>query len=379
MIIHTKETEVHPGLYSVTRNIEHVQERIDRGLNVLLDMGDICTLYLSQKEVTRTVSICMDDMQKKKLDQCDDCDIVEINERGIIRIRYAKKEGDCTIYTSAQCNSNCVMCPIGERQRKMEELEEAGTLLDFISYLPSNVEHVTITGGEPFLLEEDIFKILLYLKLNHTDTPVLLLTNGRAFADRKYAYLYAESRPDSCIAGIPIHGSTAQKHDTITQTEGSFQQTIIGVKHLLYLGECVEIRIVVSKLNLDDITGIAKMIVREIPKVASVKIMGLEMLGSAALHCERVWIEHRRAMETSEDAIRILLAHGIDVELYNFPLCVVKRKYWGIYRKSIDPYKVCYLEACEKCGEKKNCGGFFEGTIRMIDKVNPITKNAGIC
>lgn len=380
MITRAKKAEIHPGLYSITRNTEQVAERTDKGLNVLLDRGDLCTLYLSAGETVRTttVPVYKDSMQKRILERCDDGDVVEINEYGTMQIRYARKEGDYTIYTSAQCNSNCIMCPIGEAQRKTEDLEETETLLNSLCYIPSNVEHITITGGEPFLLGEDIFRILSHLKMNYADAEILLLTNGRVFADKKYAYLYAENRPDACIAGIPIHGSTAEKHDTITQTNGSFLQTIIGIKRLLSLGERVEIRIVVSKLNLEDITGIAEMIVQEIPKTTDVKIMGLEMLGNAALHCENVWVEYGRAMKASEDAIKILMAHGIDVELYNFPLCVVGRKYWGIYRKSIDPYKIRYLENCEECKEKKNCGGFFAGTIRMIDRVNPIRKNTVI-
>lgn len=378
MIVRIADVDFHPGLYSYTRDIGGIQECIDSGLNVLLHVGSICTLYFLDGAI-KTVSFRVDEAQLGFLNRFTDGDVVEINEYGTIQSRYAKEDGDCTIYTSSQCNSNCIMCPISEGQRRTEELENIDSLLEFLRYLPSDVEHITITGGEPFLLGRRIFDILLYLKQNISNAQVLLLTNGRIFADKSYAKQYTEARPKLCVPGIPIHGSTADRHDAITQAKGSFQQTVLGIRHLLNHGEYVEIRIVVSKLNQDDIGAIAEMIIEELPGVGSVKIMGLEMLGSAAMHCDQVWIDYDRAMQASEEAAEILLSHGIDVELYNFPLCVVKRKYWGIYRKSIDPYKIRFTDKCEQCEEKENCGGIFSGTIRLIDNVDPFVKNMVVC
>ena len=374
MIIRIKDVAAPAGLYSYTRNIGNVQDRIEKGLNVILCIGSICTVYCVSDCDTKTASFVMDESQKIFFEECDEYDVFEIDEHHIVQSRYTRKDGDCTIYSSAQCNSNCVMCPISERQRKTEELERIERLIELINYLPSDVEHVTITGGEPFLLKEDLFVILMNLRKQAPNAQVLLLTNGRVFADRNYAQQYVETRPVLCTAGIPIHGSSEEKHDAITQAKGSFCQTVLGIKHLIQLGEKVEVRIVVSKLNQDDILGIAEMMVSVIPGVATVKIMGLEMLGNAALHCEDVWIDYACAMEASEKAVDLLLSHGIDVELYNFPLCVVKTKYWGLYRRSIDPYKIRYLDECDLCTEKKNCGGFFFGTIRMVNGVNPIIK-----
>lgn len=376
-MIRIRDIAVHPGLYSFANDVGRALERLKKGLDVLLLVGDVCTIYSNPEGNVKTTSFVISENDKSFFEECNDYDVVEINVYGLVQKRYSQKDGDCTLYTSAQCNSNCIMCPISEGQRRTEELEEISRLLELIRYLPQDVEHVTITGGEPFLLGNGMFEILSYLKAERPNAQVLLLTNGRVFADKYYAQRYVESRPALCVPGIPIHGSNQRKHDAITRAKGSFEQTILGIKHLIKLGETVEVRIVVSKLNLDDIVGIAEMIVATIPGISSVKMMGLEMLGNAAVHCEDVWIDYMIAMQATERAIDLLLFHGIDVELYNFPLCVVKQKYWGIYRKSIDPYKIRYLKKCDQCDEQKNCGGFFSGTIRMIDDVNPI-KNGGV-
>lgn len=371
-MVHIKDGNVCPGLYSYTNNIESAQDRAEKGMNVVLCVGTICTLFFNSEHSRKTFFFIIDNKQQSFFLECNDCDVLEINENHVVQKRYAKIDGDCTIYTSAQCNSNCVMCPISEEQRRKEELEQTDHLLELINYLPPDIEHVTITGGEPFLLKEDLFEILTRLRERVPNAQVLLLTNGRAFADKYYARQFVEKKPQMCTAGIPIHGSNEEKHDAITQARGSFRQTILGIKHLIQLGDEVEVRIVVSKLNQGDISSIAKMIISKIPGIATVKIMGLEMLGNAALNCKDVWIDYNCAMGASEEAVDLLLSHGIDVELYNFPLCAVKRKYWGLYRKSIDPYKIRYLAACDRCNERKNCGGFFLGTIRMVRDIDPI-------
>ena len=53
---------------------------------------------------------------------------------------------------------------------------------------------------------------------------------------------------------------------------------------------------------------------------------------------------------------------------------MVDSKYWGLYKKSISGYKVRYLEACKDCNERNSCGGIFAGTVRLVHKVNPLTK-----
>ena len=66
------------------------------------------------------------------------------------------------------------------------------------------------------------------------------------------------------------------------------------------------------------------------------------MLGNAAVNMESVWLPYQDAFDKSEDAINILLSTGIDVAIYNFPLCVVPKKYWGIYKRSIGGKISCF-------------------------------------
>lgn len=50
--------------------------------------------------------------------------------------------------------------------RKKENREKTEWILNYIEALPDNIEYINITGGEPTLAGEDLFKILESLKNN---------------------------------------------------------------------------------------------------------------------------------------------------------------------------------------------------------------------
>jgi His-Xaa-Ser system radical SAM maturase HxsC len=222
--------------------------------------------------------------------------------------------------------------------------------------------HVTVTGGEPFLMGREIFSLLAFLKSYFVRTSFLLLTNGRAFALPGYCEAFMENAPGGMTVGIPLHGHAASLHDGITQAPGSFEQTMLGLRKLLRQGARIELRVVVSKLNAGHIGDIAELICGELPGVACVKVIGLEMLGSAAKHEQQVWLRYSQAFQAAKKAVATLVASQIDVGLYNFPLCAVEPACWPLCEKSISDYKVRYATACDACAQKDACGGVFAGT-----------------
>lgn len=305
-------------------------------------------------------------------DACD-YDVFEISSLGNAYKYYDNKALDNAILVTNRCNSNCIMCPTAEVIRKGNEEYTGGELVNLAKHIPTNASHITITGGEPFLIKKDMFKLLGYLKDNLACVSYLLLTNGRAFCSKEYTELFKHTAPPDIELGIPLHGYNSKTHDYIVQADGAFNQTYIGLKHLLLIGAKVELRIVVSKLNADFVTEIASLIVNEFSNTFCVKFIGLEMTGNAAVNRDNVWIDYPTAFEKSREGIDILIGAGIDVGIYNFPLCAVDEKYWSICEKSISPYKIRYANQCDECKVKDACGGMFSGTIRLAkDSVVPV-------
>ena len=364
-----KEYTLGKKIFSLAFRQEVLDELLQKDLNAALVSGNIITFF--PEETTFTLS----DDNCKKLSICENYDVLFINECGNGWTLFSNEKEDNPIIVTQRCNSNCLMCPTPEGVRKKENALAIEDTIDSIRYIPDDARHLTITGGEPFLVGEKIFDLFREIKTRLPYTDCLLLTNGRALGYLPYAERFASSAPQHIVVGIPLHGYDDRTHDAITQSPGGFEQTAAGIKNLIYRGINVELRMVVSRLNYRYIEQIAQLIVREFPHVGSVKIMGLEMLGNAAKNVNDVWIPYRTAFAYSKAGIVELIRHGIDVGLYNFPLCAVDKCFHLICQKSISGYKIRYSDKCELCTRKQECGGLFAGSIRLAkDDVIPFSE-----
>jgi len=265
------------------------------------------------------------------------------------------------------------MCPSPEKARRRTDEIDIEFLIELAKYIPSDTPHLTITGGEPFLIGEKIFPFIAYLKQKFAKTEFLFLTNGRIFAIDKFVHYFKESMPYNSIVAIPIHGSNSEIHDTITRTKGSYTQTRNGLKKLLSNHIRIELRLVVNKINLNDITNIADDIIKNFRNIEYLSIIAMEMTGNAYANKEKVWISYKNIFCVIEDSIRKLVEHGIEVRLYNFPLCTVNSSFWPICYKSISENKIRYAESCNECKYFNSCGGVFAGTLALErDELIPI-------
>ena len=343
---------------SVAKDKNTADAYLEKGLACLfIDNNQINVLPFNKKLVCRN--------QEDRLALLRNHDAIEIGEDGMGYLYYSDASQDNGIVITGQCNSNCVMCPSSDLSRKKAGLHSLNDLIMLASHIPPSVGHLTITGGEPFLIRNDIFTFFSYLKQRYPFTEFLLLTNGRAFSIEKYCMSLADTIPRKTVIGIPIHGYDEATHDSVTRSPGSFRQTAAGIKQLAKYGVFVEIRMVVSKITACYITEIAKLVLSEFNNVSSVKIMGLEMLGNAAINQNDIWIPYREAFEASKEAVNLLISSGIDVSLYNFPLCAVDAEYWQICAQSITDNKVRFAPKCSQCHYQDACGGLFSGSYRL--------------
>lgn len=309
----------------------------------------------------------------ERIKEFNSYDVFELWENGVLVRKYNDTSEDNYFFITGKCNSNCIMCPSSEYSRKNSFSANLTDLLELAEHIPSDVSHMTITGGEPFLMGEQIFPFLQFLKKKFIDTEFLFLTNGRIFAIDKYIQMFCETTPNNSIVAIPVHGSCEQIHDAITRTDGSFKQTLLGVKRLLKNKIPVEVRLVVNKLNVNDFDNIAQLIIKQLKGIEYVSVIAMEMTGTAKVNQEQVWIPYKESFACISNAIRTLIRNGIDVKLYNFPICTVEPPFWTLCEKSISNSKVRFIEDCEFCSAKNTCSGIFSGTLQLEkEELKPI-------
>lgn len=362
MKIYLSEYQHNYRVCSLSFTDETTKILLSEGLNVLSICEDKATL------LPEDYSFNLLYREKEKLEQLCELDVLEISDNGIAFVYYSANSTDNNISVTSKCNSNCIMCPSGGSFDNHDQ-DEAKNLIEIVRHIPHNAKFLTITGGEPFLLKKDIFTLLEYLKNNFKNSRILVLTNGRVFCSPEYVEFFIQTMPKDCIVAIPIHADSSILHDNIAQVNGSFEQTCVGIKYLLQRNVDVEIRIIVNAMNCDRMTDIADYIINSFKGVLHVNFVAMEMLGSAALNSDKLWIPYPEAFDKIKNAIRSLISNEIDVGLYNFPLCAVENGYWPLCANSISDYKVKYSDdECRDCIVADICGGVFSGSIRFARK-----------
>ena len=172
---------------------------------------------------------------------------------------------------------------------------------------------------------------------------------------------------------IPVHAGSAALHDAITQSTGSFEQTLRGLEFLSSSPAQIEIRIVGHRKNVEHLDELCDMLLRSGLRINVVNFIAMEMNGSAAHNRDGLWVDYRTFFDAAKPLIHRFVHAGIDVGLYDFPLCAVDRAYWPITKKSITAWKVRYPGVCEACDEKNACGGLFRSTFLLgLFPVSPI-------
>ena len=309
------------------------------------------------------------------MEELHDYDVIEVNQNGRAQVVYRDLSGDNVLFITNKCNSNCIMCPDSDTARKKELPTRTDYILKLIDLIPEDTHHLTITGGEPTLLKWDLLKILSECKEKFHHTDFLMLSNGRTLCVKEYRDAFLESVPLRFQLAVPLYGDSSYTHDAITRSPGGFVQTISALKYLQnYIN--VEIRIVIMRQTYSELPKIADYIVKNLPNIKKVSLMGIELLGNAALRRNELWIDYTETVTYLENSINTLISSGIEAQIYNYPLCNLPRNLWGLAVRSITDYKVRYKDECSKCSMKDICGGFFFSTLHFENiKVYPVPED----
>lgn len=283
--------------------------------------------------------------------------IVAIEPSGGTNTLFRPESDHNTIFATGRCNSNCLMC--SQPPSDWEPSDIVSDHLRTIELIQSAPSNLGISGGEPTLLGSGLTKILLGLKGKFPDLSVFMLSNGRLFANASYAHEIADAIPSQFMCGIPLYADVPAMHDYIVQAKGAFEETLAGLYNCARYGIPVEIRVVLHKQSLPRLLALAEFIYRNVPFVGHIALMGLENMGYVKKNWDDLWVDPMDYQRELDKAVRHLHYRGMNVSIYNHPLCVIPRSLWSFARQSISDYKNLYLEECETCAERSRCSGLF--------------------
>jgi His-Xaa-Ser system radical SAM maturase HxsC len=183
-----------------------------------------------------------------------------------------------------------------------------------------------------------------------------------------YAQKIAQVRHPDLMFGVPLYSDLADRHDFVVQAKGAFDQTVRGLLNLARCGVRIEVRVVIHRQTYERLPDLARFLLRNMPFVEHVALMGLEMTGYTRLNLEALWIDPHDYQQELSKAVEILDRGRMRVSIYNHQLCLLDRSLWPFAVKSISDWKNEYMPECDGCAVKNDCGGFFSSARLRYSK-----------
>ena len=310
----------------------------------------------------------------KSLDYLSDGDVISVSPNGFVRTLYRKNSASNFLLTTDQCNSLCLMCSQPPRQvNDFDRISEHFRLIDLID---PETRELGITGGEPTLFKDDFLRLISCCKDRLPNTALHVLSNGRLFYYREFARKLGEIGHPDIMLGIPLYSDVDSEHDYIVQAKGAFEETVLGIHNLARYSVPVEIRVVIHKQTYCRLPMLAEFIARNFPFAAHVALMGLEMFGFVHRNFDELWIDPHDYQSELLKATETLFLSGLNTSIYNHQLCVLDCRLWQFARKSISDWKNIYLDVCQRCDVREECGGLFQSAARKHSQhISPIVMN----
>jgi len=278
-------------------------------------------------------------------------------QSGRVRVLYRRSSRHNFFLVTERCNNYCLMC--SQPPKKVHDGWLMDEIADTLPLVDPTTPALTFTGGEPLTEWRRFIGLLDLTRDLLPDTAVHVLTNGRAFASPDVAIAWAAVRHPKLSAGIPIYAAVDHIHDYVVQAKGAFDQTVLGVLRLKDRGQRVEIRVVLHAITAPRLRETCSWIGRNLPFVDHVALMGMENTGFAIANNDVLWIDPIDYQEQLKAGVDLLSAAGINVSVYNLPLCVLDPSVRPFAVQSISDWKNTFVAECEGCSARRDCAGFF--------------------
>ncbi len=298
-------------------------------------------------------------------------DVVALRPSGVVNVLYRRTSLHNTILATERCNSLCLMCSQPPKAR--DDSYRVGETLRLLELIDPETQELGLSGGEPTLLGDSFFAIVEKAERCLPQTALHVLTNGRNFKDASFAHRLGVIRHHDMMLGIPLYSDIDWRHDYVVQAPGAYDETLAGFYNLARTGVRTELRVVLHRQTVDRLPQLAEFIVRNLPFVEQVALMGLEMFGFTPRNLDVLWVDPVDYAAQLEAATRTIAQAGMRVLIYNHQLCTLPRSLWPFAVRSISDWKNVYLESCAGCGVRDYCGGFFQSaTKRHSAHIRPL-------
>lgn len=271
------------------------------------------------------------------------------------------------------CNHHCIFCPCGKNVSRNGALTD----IEFEEYInkaiqDKNIRSITISGGEPTIQPAflDILKVL-----SRKSIHVAILTNSDVLSNKEKVTRIAEiSSPRQVRFITALHSPIPQEHDEMTNTKGSFQRSLDGIKNLCEFGYDVTVKHIINQISYKKIPDFVDLTFREFSQKVSLLFCGMDFCGVDLDTANRLKVGFKELGPFLEAGLDKVIAYGESgkqrkTTITDIPLCSVDPYYWGFFsyasKFSLSAYASPVMLNSEhsklKLDVESDCGTFFKG------------------
>ena len=223
----------------------------------------------------------------------------------------------CDLKVGFACNNRCLFCAQGEKRRQTGFVP-AAQLVEHLRSASAPGRGLVLTGGEP-TIRKDLVELVRVAR-GFGYAPIQVQTNGRMLA-------YPELVQRLFDAGVSefspaLHGPTAEIHDALTRTEGSFDQTVAGIERVIESGAVVVTNTVVVRQNLAHLSATVDVLADL--GVLKSQLALVHPVGTAMERFDQVVPRISQAASAMRFAVHRGRERGLKMVVEAVPLCLLR-------------------------------------------------------
>ncbi|MCX8189719.1 MAG: radical SAM protein [Candidatus Diapherotrites archaeon] len=237
-----------------------------------------------------------------------------MNERAEIGLKKVE------ILVNWQCNQRCIFCSVGHKlvsDGRAKSWLEIKKDLEFAKRCGADI--ISFSGGEP-TIRKDLFEAIRYAKKLGFEV-IEIQTNGCMLKYRNYAKKIFDLGVNRVL--VSIHAPNAKLEDFLTQTKGSFDDKVAGLKNLEDLGIEKRTSTVINTYNYEKLPEMAAFLLKFKKNTKSYHLNFAIPDGFAKQDFERMVPRIDEAASYIKEACDILLKEGGKPFLHNMYPCIL--------------------------------------------------------
>lgn len=288
------------------------------------------------------------------------------------------------------CNERCRFCPCSEGSANVPSLSYDDICSAISkSIKEKGVENILLSGGEP-TIHPDFFRILKYIR--NCNVNVSLLTNALRLADEEFAdKMFSIIDGSKLDVTVAFHSHIPEKHDFLTQHNGSFERSMNGINNMLKYGVKLSIKNNIVNYTYKDLPEYVKWATSQFDDHVTLLFCNIDINGTASSNKNNVAVDFRDSIPYLQKALDVIidqrkLGHKRTVKVLTTPMCLVDPYYWGFIENStqenVTAYKVPnsdllwdissdsgpLFKSCQDCELNKYCPGTWNSFKNNFDE-----------